>query len=1450
MFFQKNKNLFIIISAVFSVVVLFLGIKYVLAANNGNSFGYAWGEGAGWIRFDGTDYASGSYGVTVPSTDGAFVTGYAWGEDAGWIHFSGSCDEAGGCPQESGNSYGVVASRATCSAGTVCLSGYAWGEGAGWIRFAATSSTYANDAADTYGVYIDNNGDFQGYAWGEDAGWIHFSGSCDEAGGCPSGGDTYGVSGATSTGSFSMGLWIKPTVSVASKALAIKNNEIRLATDVDGKPICQIHNGTSWQTAATSSMALVLSQWSYVACVYDRSNIKIYVDGVLQATQSTSDVDIQNTYNNLKLGEDDSGDYSDFQGYIDDFKVYNYARSASQVKSDYNAQADPTPKGSAVKSSVTVGQARDSGEGLVAYWKMDETYWNGTSGEVIDSSGNANHGTSASGANTTSTAKFGMAGTFDGTDDYITVSDTSPVQNIFDSGGTFEAWIYPASDGGGSVGRVIDKTDGTGTEGWMVYVTDDNGSNAKLGFQQMFASYSAWETTSRVLTLGVWNHIVVVYNNSSLTNNPIVYINGSSIALTKSGSPSGSRGSDAGNNFYLGNRSDGARAFDGQIDDVKIYKVARTAEQIRRDYETGPPPVAHWKMDENNGQYANDTSGNANNGTLGAADTADSADPTWATGKYGSALKFDGSNDYVNADTAVNDLSNTKIGTWSAWVKPTDATPPVSSNLITFGDTDANEYINLYIRINGSIAAESRDAGTVQFTLYTDSVGLSDNTWGHLTLVQDGASPVLYINGVRVAQTFTVSTDTTSWFYELTGVDNGRIGDFNFNSGGERYYFNGAIDDVRIYNYARTQKQIMEDMNAGHPAVGSPVGSYAAYWNFDEGAGDTAYDKSVNKNNGDLAGTCPGDSTCPTWTTNGKFGKALSFDGGDYTSMGDVLDIGVGDMTISAWVKPATISPASDMYFIAKSNTGATDGRYALGVSTSGKLIGIFDPGASSVLFNSNKSLTTGWNHVVGVYDRDGNLSLYINGIYDSGQSIAVGNGNNYNIANALVVGAYTSDLVLPYTGLIDEVKIYPFTLSPAEIKQEYNKGVALKLGSSGGGSSTATSSGSSLSEYCVPGDTSQCDAPVAHWKMDTKTGQYAYDTSGNANTGTLGSGATADASDPTWKSASQCHTGACLSFDGTDDYVSQTISGFRSSDSAGTVSAWIKTNNSGTINILTSADEATAVYYLIFKLTSGKLGVQQLNNDTQDLVQGTTSIADNLWHYVAVVSNGSTYSLYVDGKAESLTVDSGSNSGDWFADTLNRDNLMIGLLKRTTSTGFFNGSVDDVRIYNYARTAAQIAWDYNRGKPVAHWKMDDGQNTATTCDGTTATVKDAMTNTAAGITGNPGTLDLNGSPATSSAWSEGKYSCGLTLDGTDDYVEMQTTPTIPANQDVTVSIWAKRPSTAGSDQSIISKDWSTDRGINLRLDDDNTVFVRVGDIIANPVVNSSWTANVWQHHV
>jgi hypothetical protein len=68
-------------------------------------------------------------------------------------------------------------------------------------------------------------------------------------------------------------------------------------------------------------------------------------------------------------------------------------------------------------------------DGLVGYWKMDETSWNGTSGEVLDASGNNNHGVRAGDATTTA-GKYGSGGSFDGDGDGLSVPNSSLIRLV------------------------------------------------------------------------------------------------------------------------------------------------------------------------------------------------------------------------------------------------------------------------------------------------------------------------------------------------------------------------------------------------------------------------------------------------------------------------------------------------------------------------------------------------------------------------------------------------------------------------------------------------------------------------------------------------------------------------------------------------------------------------------------------------------------------------------------------------------------------------------------------------------------------------------------------------------------------------------------------------------------------------------------------------------------
>ena len=212
--------------------------------------------------------------------------------------------------------------------------------------------------------------------------------------------------------------------------------------------------------------------------------------------------------------------------------------------------------------------------------------------------------------------------------------------------------------------------------------------------------------------------------------------------------------------------------------------------------------VGAWSFDEASGASALDSSGLGNVGTLSGA--------TRTTGRYGGGLQFDGVNDWVTVADA-NSLDLTTGMTVEAWVRP--AALGTVWRTVVIKEQPGQLVYALYA---GTDTA-SRPSGHV-FT--TDDRGLLGpsalplNTWSHLAMTWDGLTMRLYVNGTQVstsALTGTVRTSTSP-----------------LRMGGNAVWpewFNGVIDEVRVYNRALSAAEVASDRDT---AVGGAVAASAA----------------------------------------------------------------------------------------------------------------------------------------------------------------------------------------------------------------------------------------------------------------------------------------------------------------------------------------------------------------------------------------------------------------------------------------------------------------------------------------------------------------------------------------------------------------------------------------------------------------------------------------------
>jgi len=229
--------------------------------------------------------------------------------------------------------------------------------------------------------------------------------------------------------------------------------------------------------------------------------------------------------------------------------------------------------------------------------------------------------------------------------------------------------------------------------------------------------------------------------------------------------------------------------------------------------------VAYWSFDEGAGDIAYDISGNGNNCTIYGA--------KWTKGKYGSALQFDGVDDYVDCGSQASLIfANSDSYSFEHWIKWTGG----GSYVLYAGKNSAEEAFLLRAEDNNRFGF--RDSGASQPLFAPNSSDDCLNVWVHLVWVADGLGNIeLYKNGTYFDSV--TPPNGTSMHFETFG----RSWPFNV------YMYEGLIDEVRIYNRALSPEEIRYHYNRGRPV---------AHWRFDEGSGTTTYDSSGNEYHGIL----------------------------------------------------------------------------------------------------------------------------------------------------------------------------------------------------------------------------------------------------------------------------------------------------------------------------------------------------------------------------------------------------------------------------------------------------------------------------------------------------------------------------------------------------------------------------------------------------------------------
>ncbi|PKN01110.1 MAG: hypothetical protein CVU77_07110 [Elusimicrobia bacterium HGW-Elusimicrobia-1] len=223
--------------------------------------------------------------------------------------------------------------------------------------------------------------------------------------------------------------------------------------------------------------------------------------------------------------------------------------------------------------------------------------------------------------------------------------------------------------------------------------------------------------------------------------------------------------------------------------------------------------VGYWAFGEGSGTTAKDASGNNNNGTL-------TNSPTWVAGKYGIALSFNGSNNYVISPTAGFSTGNASR-TMECWVRTASAD---TLHVITYGTLTVNTGSFIYMA-----------GGKMMMGFYSNDLdsgfSINNSIWRHIVFTFDGSTVRTYVDGINGATASkTAATATGTSFYA------GQRGD-------SIYYLPGSIDEIRIYNRALSESEIKSRYAATEPtisSVGNEEGAFFSTGTYRSAVTDTA----------------------------------------------------------------------------------------------------------------------------------------------------------------------------------------------------------------------------------------------------------------------------------------------------------------------------------------------------------------------------------------------------------------------------------------------------------------------------------------------------------------------------------------------------------------------------------------------------------------------------------
>ncbi|MFH1724531.1 MAG: LamG domain-containing protein [Elusimicrobiota bacterium] len=1040
----------------------------------------------------------------------------------------------------------------------------------------------------------------------------------------------------------------------------------------------------------------------------------------------------------------------------------------------------------ALVSAALLVCASESRAALVGAWSFDE----GSGNIAADSSGSGNDA-AVLGARwiDSPVGGGGSALSFDGIDDLLNGAGGAAT-DFTDQPFTVMAWVYPFADDAGVIFDNRYNISG-GDSGWMMglysdgtLVFDVNGADNNAVTFSEAAAYEPkrWQliaVTRDGPAVNFYVGGVKIGETAVIADLPVAY----SLAHHYIGMAGGAY---ADHQYGIPNRY-----FYGAIDEVRVHDTALTESEILQHYEaykpaTQPPPIpelcadgldndldgrfdcfdpdcfadaacpallAHYTFDDCG---AADSSGYGHDGDPRNFSEEDCVDSGLIGG--GKALMFDGYNNYVaNVGGPLADFTTLPY-TFTAWVKPAALDAGIIlDNRYEINGNDSGWMVGMMgpLYDPGGIVFDASNGLNENWTFTSPALPYHTEEWHLLAVTRDGPFVTFFADGVQAGDPVSIGSARIRYdsftSHRLLGAVGANYADHQYDI--PNRYFNGALDEVRIYRGALSQAELQQHYEQYAPPPPPPPGPevcddgldndrdgwadcldpncfedpacpiLVARYTFDD---CTAADSSGNGHDGILSGFSPED--CVDSGLEGG-GKAVYFDGLDnygYNIGGESTDFRGEPFTVMAWVNLASLDAGAIL-----------DNRYEIGGFDSGWLFGVSGTqyGPGNIVFDPSNGTSNNWTfssqpavqhtgewHLLAVQKNGSNATFYVDGV-QVGDPVAVGAPpivyelGTYHRVLGRVAGAYADHQhQIPnryFRGYMDEVRIYRAIMTESRIREIYEE-------------YAPPTPPPAVPEMCADGldndrdgwldcldpDCSAdaaCPPLVARYSFDDCT---AADNSGFGNDAVMNYFSESDCVD-----SGLAGGGKALVFDGIDNYISDAGGAFTDfTDHAFTVMAWVKP----------SGDDAGAIFDNRYEISGDDSGWLMGLYEGGQVAFDVNGIDGNFltysdveaylpdgWQLIAVTRSGTEVDFYVNGAkfGDTRTISGQAVLYDWFT-----GHHLIGKVGASYANHeygipnrYFNGVMDEFRIYRGALSEEDILQVYEEFTASAPDADEDG---------------------------------------------------------------------------------------------------------------------------------------------